>query len=202
MLRQHDLRRRQRGEDDVLHFERQLLHAADRVLNSRPHAVNDVEIRLEFLPQHPDRVEHAFLPIDVIMLDDRMEERVLRRDADFPRVDLDVFYVLLVDLVPVFRQRHQPAIVETLDVRSRHADVNASDHHVAFRFGIDHGFMHAFHRGLEIDDLPFPHTAGRRLPHAEDLDRAIGPALTDNDADFRRSNFEAHHEIAACHACS
>jgi hypothetical protein len=60
----------------------------------------------------------------------------------------------------------------------------------------------AFHRGLEIDDLAFPDAAGRRLADTENLDRAIRPTFTDYDTNFRGANFQAHHEIAACHAYS
>ena len=45
--RQHHLRGSERGEDDVLDFERQFFDATNRVLNPRPHAVDDVEIRFE-----------------------------------------------------------------------------------------------------------------------------------------------------------
>ena len=107
MLGEHDLRGRERGEDDVFHFERQFLHAADRVLDPRAHAMDDVKIRLEFLPEHADRIEHAVLPVDVIMLDDRMQKGVLRRNAHFARVDLHILDVLLVDFVAIFRQRRR-----------------------------------------------------------------------------------------------
>ena len=107
MLREDDLRGSERGEDDVLDFERQFFHATDRVLDPRAHAVDDVKIRLQFLPEHSDRIEHAVLPVDVIMLDDRMQKRVLRRNAHFARVDLHVLDILLVDLVAIFRQRRR-----------------------------------------------------------------------------------------------
>ena len=76
MLREHDLRGSERAEDHVLDLERQFLHAADRVLNARPHAVDDVEIGFQLFPEHADRIQDAILPIHVIMLDDRMQERV------------------------------------------------------------------------------------------------------------------------------
>ena len=104
MLGEHDLRGGERGEDHVLHFERQFLHATDRVLDARPHAVDDVKIRLELLPEHADGVEHAVLPVDVIMLDDGMKKRVLRGNAHLARVDLHILDVLLVDFVAIFRQ--------------------------------------------------------------------------------------------------
>ena len=201
MLGQHNLRRSERREDDVLHLERQFLHATDRVLDPRPHPVDDVEIGLEFLPKHPDRVQHPFLTIDVVMLDNGMEKRVLRRDADFARVDLHILDVLLVNLVAIFRQRHQAAVVEALDVRAGNADIDAADHHVALCLSVDHRFVHALHCRLEIDDLAFPDAARRRLADSENFDRAVRPAFADHHTDFRGANFQAHHEIAACHAC-
>ena len=199
MLREHDLRGGERGENHVLDFERQLFHATDRVLNPRAHAVDDVKIRLELLPEHADRIEHAVLSVDVIMLDDRMQKRVLRGNAHFARVDLHVLDVLLVDLVALLGERDRAAIVEALDVRAGHADINAADHHVALRLRIDHRFVHAFHRGFEIDDLAFAHAPRRRLADAENLYRSIGTSFAHDNADFRSANFETNHEIAACH---
>ena len=113
MLGEDDLRGGERREDDILHIERQFFDASDRVLNPRSHAVDDVEIGLQFLAEHSDRIEHAVLPVDVIMLDDRVQKRVLRRDAHFARVDLYVLDILLVDLVAVFRQTStQPRLLK------------------------------------------------------------------------------------------
>ena len=81
MLREHDLRGSERVEDHVFDIERQFFHATNRVLNARAHAVNDVKIGLQFLAEHADGVEHAVLSVDVIMLDDRMQERVLRAEC-------------------------------------------------------------------------------------------------------------------------
>ena len=141
----------------------------------------------------PTGIEHAVLSVDVIMLDDRMQKRVLRGNAYFARVDFHVLDVLLVDFVAVFRQHDAAAIVEALDVRAGDADVNAPDHHVAFLFGIDHRFVHAFHRRFKIDDLAFAHAARRRLADAQNFDRAIGPAFADHHANLRRANLETDH---------
>ena len=55
VLREHHLRGSERAENDVLDFERQLFHASDRVLNPRAHAVDDMKIGFQFLPEHADR---------------------------------------------------------------------------------------------------------------------------------------------------
>ena len=41
-------------------------------------AVDDMIIGFQFLPEHSDRVQYSILSVDVIMLNERMEERVLR----------------------------------------------------------------------------------------------------------------------------
>src|SRR5436190_3330164 len=199
LLRQHNLRGRERGEDDVLHFQRQFLHAANCVLNAGPHSVDDVKIRLQFFPEHAHGVEHAVLPVHVVMLNNRMEKGVGGGNAHFASVDLYVLDVLLVDFLAIVRDHDATAVVKTLNVRTSDADVDATDHDVALCFGVHHRFMHALHGRFEIDDFSFPHAAGRRLAHAQNFDRAVGAALAHDDANLRCSNFEANHEIAACH---
>ena len=107
MLGKDDLGRRERREDDVFHIKGQFLDAADRVLNARSNAVDDVEISLQFLAEHSDGIEHPVLSVDVIMLDDGVQKGVLRRNAHFTSVDLNVLDILLVDLVAVVRQRRR-----------------------------------------------------------------------------------------------
>src|SRR5215212_464408 len=195
MLSEDHLGGGERGENHILHFKRQLLDATNRVLNPGANAMDDMEVGFQFLPKHADWIEHAVLPVHVIVLDNGMKERVLRGDAYFPRIDLHVLDVLFVDFIAFFRERNRAAIIEALDVRAGHAHVNAPNHDIALRLGIDDCFVHAFHRGFEIDDLAFAHPARGRLAHAEDLDRAIGPAFAYHDTDFRGSNFESDHQI-------
>ena len=137
----------------------------------------------------------------MIMLDDGMQESVLRRDAHLACVDLYILDVLLINLIAIFGQHHAPAIIETLKVRPSDGDVNASDHDVAFLFGIDHRFVHAFHRGFKINDLAFTYAARWRLTNTEDFDCAIRPAFPDDDANFGRANLKANHQIIARHRC-
>src|ERR1700681_2522004 len=128
-----------------------------------------------------------------------MQEGILRRDAYFARADFYILDVLLIDLIVVFRTCHAAAVIETLNVRPGHTDVNAPNHDVALLFCLDHGFVHAFHRGLKIDDLALAHATRRRLADTKELDRAIGAAFTNDHADFRRANFETDHQITARH---
>src|SRR5579884_2946252 len=196
MLSQDHLRRSQPAENHVLDIERQLLDAADRVLDSRAHAVNDMEIGLQFLPQHSHRVKHAVLPIHVIVLNDGMQKGVLRRDAYLAHVSL---HILLVDFVALLREQDAAAIIETLKVRTGYRHVNAADHHVAFLFGIDYRFMHAFGSGLEIHDLALAHAARGGLPNPENFQCAIGAAFTDHNADFGCPNFQTNNELTTRH---
>src|SRR5205085_12493341 len=153
--------------------ERDLLHAPDRVLTPGPHPVDDMEIGLQRLSEHADRVENAVLAVDVVVLDDGMKECVVRGNAYFPGVDFYILNVLLVDFVTFLGKRNGSAIVEALDVRTGDADINAPDHHVALRLRIDDRLMHALHRGLEIDDLALADSARRRLADPKNFDGSI-----------------------------
>ena len=116
MLRQNDLGRSEPAKNDILNVERQFFHAADRVLDPCPHTVNDVEIGLQSLAEHPDWVQHAVLPIDVIMLNNGMKECVLCRNAHLARIDFHVFDILLIDFIALLGEHDAPAIVEALKV--------------------------------------------------------------------------------------
>jgi hypothetical protein len=59
--------------------------------------------------------------------------------------------------------------------------------------------MHAFHRCFKINDLAFAHATRRRLANSEDLDRAIGPAFSNDNANFPGANLKTNYQIAACH---
>src|SRR5437773_3030948 len=146
--------------------------------------MDDMKIGLQFLPEHPDRIKHAVLSIDMVMLDDLVEESVLGRDTHLTRVNFYILNVLLIDLIAVFRQHHTPAVIETLNVRSSDTDVNAPNHDVAFLFGIDHRFVNALHGRFKINDFAFAHATRWRLANTENFDRAIGPSFPDNDANF------------------
>jgi hypothetical protein len=158
-----------------------------------------MKIGFQFLPKHPDWIEHPVLPIDMVMLDDRMQESILGRDAYLACVDLYILNVLLINLIPVFWQDYAATIIKTLKMRPSHGNVNAPDHDVAFLLGINHCFVHALHCRFKINDLAFTYATRRRLADTEDLDRAIGTAFTDDHANLRRSNLKTDHQIAACH---
>ena len=158
-----------------------------------------MKIRFQFLAEHADWIEHAILSVDVIMLNDRMEERVLRRNAHFARVDLHIFDILIVDLVALFRQHDATAVVETLNVTACDPDVNAANHHVAFLFGVDHRFVNTFHRRFKIDNLAFAHAARWRLPDSENFQRPVRTRFADDDANLRRPNFQTYDQIPAGH---
>src|SRR4029453_7411792 len=128
-----------------------------------------------------------------------MKERVLRRNAYLARIDFDVFDILLIDFITILGEHDASPIVEALKVRSGNGHINAPDHHVAFLFGIDHGFVHAFHCRFKINDLALAYAARWCLADTQNLDGAIRPALADYDTDFGGSNLKTNHQIIARH---
>src|SRR5262245_9737079 len=135
----------------------------------------------------------------MVMLNDGMEERVLRRDAHLARIDFHILDVLLVNFIAIIGQHDASAIVEALKMRPGNGHVNASDHYVAFLFGIYHRFVHAFHCRFKVNDLAFAYAARWRLADTENLDGAVGPALSNNHTDFGGSNLKTNHQIIARH---
>ena len=55
-----------------------------------------------------------------------MQKCVLRRDAHFTSIDLNVFDILLIDLVAFIRQSDAATVVETLNVRAKEAVCDAA----------------------------------------------------------------------------
>ena len=93
------------------------------------------------------------------MLNDGMQERVLRRNAHLARINFHVLNILLINFIAIFGQHDASTVIKTLQVRPGHRHVNAADHHIAFLFGIDHSFVHTFHRGFKINNFPLAHAA-------------------------------------------
>src|SRR5206468_7314279 len=79
------------------------------------------------------------------------------------------------------------------------SDVNALDHDVALLFCIDNCLVHAFHRRFKIDDLPLAHAARWGLAYTEDFERAVGPALPNDNTDLGGANLETNHQIIVRH---
>jgi hypothetical protein len=113
-----------------------------------------------------------------------MKKSILRRNAYLPGTHLDVFDIMLVDLIPIVRQNYTTTIVETLDVGARHRHIDAANHHIALLLGIYDRFMHTFHCGLEIDDLTLADAARGSLSDPEKFDCAVGATFPDDYTDF------------------
>jgi hypothetical protein len=116
LLGQHNLGRSQAAKNHVLHVQRQFFHASNGVLNPCAHAVDDVKIGFQFLPEHAGRIQHALLSVDLIMLNERMQERVLRRDTHFARINFYVLHILLINFIAVLWQHDASPIVEALQM--------------------------------------------------------------------------------------
>src|SRR5215471_10052808 len=116
LLCQHDLRGSEPAKHNVLYLQRQFLHAANGVLDPCAHTVDDVKIGFQFLAEHADWVQHALLAIHLIMLNDRMQESILRGNAYLARVNFYILHVLLIDFIAVLREHNASAIVKTLQV--------------------------------------------------------------------------------------
>ena len=116
LLCKHDLRGSEPAKHNVLYLQRQFLHTSNGVLDPRAHTMDDVKIGFQFLAEHTDRVQHALLAIHLVMLNDGMQESVLRGNAYLARVNFYVLHILLIDFIAVLREHNASAIAKTLQV--------------------------------------------------------------------------------------
>lgn len=199
ILIEDDLRGGEGVDHDVLDFDVGVGDTAECILNAGLDAVNDVEISFEFAAQHADRVEHAFLLIDVVVLQDGVDEPVLVGNVDFLGAGFDVLDVFVVDLFAVFRDLGNAAVIERLDVGAGDGNPDAADLGIGFFLGFGDGFANALNRAGEVDDLAFADAGGLAFADSKDAESAVGAGFADNSADFRGADLEADDKRSAGH---
>src|SRR5206468_339464 len=84
----------------------------------------------------PYRVQHPVLSIHMIMLNEGMKERVLRRNAHLARINFYVLDIPFINFIAILGQRDASTVIETLQMGPGDGDINAPDHHVAFLLGM------------------------------------------------------------------
>ena len=168
-------------------------------MDARLHSVDDMVIRLQLLPEHSHGIGDLVLPIDVVMLDDRMDVAVLFGQRDIAGDFLDFLQVLRSDLHLLVGHADRPTVVQTLDVGSRHREKDGVHLHVAAFLGAHERVVQAGLDGLGIDNLPFPDSGGRMLSDAEYLDGPVTSDFSDDHAHFRCSDLQPDVDVRCSH---
>src|SRR5207237_3872774 len=98
--------------------------------------------------------------------------------------------------------RHDAAAVEGSDVRSGDAHPGAryldSGHDLRFF----RGALDRVDRGVDVDDVPFARAPVGRGALADDVERAVGVLLADQDADLRAADVAGNQEALGLSHCA
>ena len=201
---EHRLRCGVRGEDDVLDLDVEIDHALEAVADARGDAMHDVKVRLQLAPVHADGVQNSVLPVHVVVLENRVDEHVLRRDRRRSRRLLHSGKIAAVNLLALLRQRERAPVVIALDVPARDAEIDVLNHHVALLLRVRERLADALAASLDVHDLALANAARRRLAHTEDLDRPVAFQLRGDRAHLRGADFKPDdnlifgHQIRRC----
>jgi hypothetical protein len=82
------------------------------------------------------------------------------------------------------------AIVETADVWTGDAEINAANFHIGHLLGLDDRIADVFLGEIEVDNFPLAHAAGFRLAEADDAERAGFVDFADDGAYFGSADIQ------------
>ena len=157
-------------------------------------AVNDVDVHFQPRTKHPHGIREAVLAINKKMLADGVNNVVFRRQIDGLRIFDHIQHVVFGNFAVGGNDRMHAAIVETANVRAGDPEINVPDFHVGHLFGLDDGVAHVLLGLRRVHDLALAHAARARLAEANDVQRAVGDSLADDDADFGRADFQTDND--------
>lgn len=175
VLGQHRIGRGQLLEDDVVDLEAAAAHALLDVLRSIHRAGHHVHLGFQAHPGHAQRLAHAFLVIDHVILGQGMQHPLVRRDRhrlggiQYP-FDIRRVHLAIAD-------RHDAVGIEAADVVAGDADERRVDTATGHLLGLIDGALDRLHGGLDVHHHALLQAAGRMSTDANDLQLAIGRHL-------------------------
>ncbi len=161
--------------------------------------MDDVKVSLELPSDHADRVENALLTVHVIVLNDRMQKMILRRDVDLASLDGYLLDVSIVDLVSIGGDENGAPTVEAADVTSCCGDEDAANLCIAVRLSVSQGIMHALGCDRQIDNFAFAHAPRGSESYAEDTKSALAPDLAHHRTHLRGAHFNPYENVWTGH---
>ena len=195
VLRQDGFRGRELLENELHDLDARLVGASHDVLCHRHGRRHDVHFGFEARADHPDRIRDAVLPVHGELPRDDVDDLVVLRDLDSPgRVD-DARDVFLRDLTVLARHRDHAAAVEGAHVGAGGPDPGPRDLHAGHDFRLFRGPLDGLDRRVHIDDIALAGPAVGRRALADDVERAVGVLLTDQDADLGSPDVAGDQEI-------
>src|SRR5205823_2783990 len=162
------------------------------VLSGCGRACDDVNVHLEASSHHSQRVTDSTLIIDREFLRQYVDDFPVRRKRNCSSSLDDSPHIIAVDLSRARRDRRHAAAVETLDVRTRKADIHRLDFATPHRLSFAHALLDRLHRSLEVDDGAFFQAPGFRNTDAERFQAGWTHGRNES-AYLRRSDVEPYN---------
>src|ERR1700722_7014084 len=195
LVRQQRERRRETVENNFLHFELQTFHDPHGVLQAVRVAVDSVHVHRDPRAKHSNGIGDAVVTVHQKMLADGVNDRVFGGQIYRLRIFNYILNVVLGNFAIGGNYRMHAAIVDPANVPAGHAQINAADLDVISVLGLDDSVAHAFLGLRRVHNLAFANAARDGLADADDIQRAVGILIADDDADFRRADFQTDYDV-------
>ena len=193
VFRQHRERRRQRLQDQIVHFEPAAAHALDDVLRRAHRAGDDMHLHFEADAAHADRLAHIFLAVDDEFLREDMQHLLVGRNVDRLRRFDHARHVGLRDFLLL--DRHHAARIEAADMAAGDPGEHVRDLAVGHQLGFFERALNGLHGGFDIHHHAFLEPLRFALAEADHLVVTFALQLGDDGHDLRRPNVEGDQQI-------
>src|SRR5206468_4134949 len=154
-------------------------------------AVDDVDVHLDARAQQADWIGNAVVAVHQELLANGVDDVVLGGEIDGLGVFDHVLNVLLGNQAVSGNHRMNSAIVETAQVASGHAEINAADFDIRHLLGLDDCLPYVLLGGGGIGDFALAHAARAGLAQADDVEGVAWAEFAHDGANFGGASFEA-----------
>ena len=189
---QHRLARGQRLEHDVQHLEVAARAALDDVLRGGRRRGDDVDPRLQAHAAHAQRLAHAVLAVDHVLLRQHVDDVAVDGQRDGARQLQHLGDVAGADFLVLDRDR--AGRVDALDVAAGDAGVDLRDLAAGHALGLEDRLLDRRHRRVDVDDDALLEAARRVRADADDVE-AVGSDLAHDRGDLGGADVEPDDDV-------
>ena len=193
VFRQHRERRRERLQDQIVHFQSTATHALDDVLRRRDRSGDDVHLDFEPHAAHAERLAHSVLPVDDEFLGEDVQDLLVGRNWHGARgldraLHVDRRHLLVLD-------RYHPGGVEALDVAPGDARENALDLAVGHQFRFFERALDGVHGRLDVYDHALFQALGFVTASPDDVHVPVREKFRDHCRHLGGADVQSNDEV-------